>query len=556
MMGSEQVQSGSETAKVPVWSDDGLLDQIDTPIYCVNRKGECRRFNRAAERLFGYSQAELLGRNLHEVLHNRRPDGSPFPQEECRLVGEIRPGNTVTGILEVMWSRAGEALPVECSVAAVTMGGEAGSVITMKDLRPQQQAEASLLSLQEEAAEVLRQRDVASRMEREMALAEANRQRYIASQLEHTAAAQIREQQDLLDSVVQTTPVGIAVLDENLRFRWHNPAYEVMLRSAGAPVPAPGVSFLEVVSASPEVEAILREVQRTGVPFQASAYAYDTLPNGRTYWNWSLKRLPTRELLVTAQNVTEQTLSQQALVESDKMAAVGRLAASISHEINNPLEAVTNLLYLLHGAPELSEESRSYIETAETELSRVSRIASETLRFHRHAVEAVHRTPKQLVDPVLALYAGKLKSSRVQVSTDYDAAPPVKTFEGDVRQILNNLIGNAIDAMQRGGDLRVRTRPAICPRTGRKGLRISVIDSGHGMSPETAAHIFEPFYTTKGASGSGLGLWISHTLAERQGGKLMVRSCHANNPLGKPSGTTFSLFIPSQDQAPQAATIQ
>ena len=551
-MGSEQLQSGGESATLSAWSDDGLLDQIDTPIYAVNSKGECRRFNRAAERLFGYTQAEMLGRNLHEVLHGRRPDGSPYPQEECALVGVSRSGKFIRSVREVMWARAGEALPVDCSVAAVTMEGEPGAVITLKDLRPQQRAEASLQSLQDETTEVLRQRDAASRMERELAAAEAIRQRQFASQLEYAATSKLREQQELLDHVVQAAPVGIAVLDRDLRFRWLNQPYALMLTHMGAAVPAPGESFLTTIAATPEMEQIVRRVQRTGTSYQSVAFGHDGLPNGRSYWNWSLTRLPDDDLLVTMQNVTEQTLSQQALVESDKMAAVGRLAASISHEINNPLEAVTNLLYLVHNDPILSPESHGYIELAETELSRVSRIASETLRFHRHSVEAVHRTPKQLVDPVLALYAGKLKSSRVHVRIDFDEAQEVKTFEGDVRQILNNLIGNAIDAMQRGGELRIRTRQSVCTRTGRRGLRITVNDTGHGMSPETAARIFEPFYTTKGASGSGLGLWISHTLAERQGGKLQVRSCREGNTLGKPSGTTFSLFVPSQDQMPAA----
>lgn len=554
-MGSENLQSAKIAASA-AWSDAGLLDQIDTPIYGVNRRGECRRFNRAAERLFGYRQSELLGHNIHNILHARKPDGSAYPQEQCPLVQEIEPGRGLNGLREVMWSHAGEPLLLECSVAAVTMDGEPGSVITLKDLRPQQRAEESLESLHQQTAEVLRQRDAAANMERELAAEEANRQRQIASQVEQTATNKLREQQNLLDVILQAVPVGIAVLDADMRFRWHNPAYETMLRPTGSPMPTAGVPFLDVMPISLDVENLFREVQRTGTPFAATGYAYDGFPNGRTFWNWSLKRLPESELLLTVQNVTEQTMSQQALVESDKMAAVGRLAASISHEINNPLEAVTNLLYLVQSDPELSSESRSYIETAESELARVSRIASETLRFHRHAVEAVHRTPKQLVDPVLALYAGKLKSSRVQVSTDYDEAGPVKTFEGDIRQILNNLIGNAIDAMQRGGDLRIRTREATCARTGRRGLRISIVDNGHGMSAETVAHIFEPFYTTKGASGSGLGLWISHTLAQRQGGHLKVRSCHTSNGFGKPSGTTFSLFVPNQEQAPETATIQ
>ena len=553
-MGSEQLQSGGELGTAPAWSDDGLLDQIDTAIYAVNGEGRCRRFNRAAERLFGFSQTEMLGRNVHETLHSHRPDGSPYPQDECTLVGVSRAGKSISSVREVMWARSGEPLPVECSVAQVVMDGEPGAVITAKDLRPQHRMEATLQSMQDETAELFRQRDAASRVERELAMAESIRHRELTTQVERTAASKLREQQDLLDQVVQAAPVGIAVLGPDLRLRWHNRAYAAIVQSTRFGLTQTSDSFQHVANASQEIRQIVKEVRETGNSFMAAAYPYDLPSHGCTYWTWSLTRLAGNDLLLTAHNVTEQTLSQRALVESDKMAAVGRLAASISHEINNPLEAVTNLLYLVHSDAELSDESRSYVAMAEEELARVSRIASQTLRFHRHAPEAIDRTPQQLVDPVLALYEGKLKSTHVRVSVDFDSTGPVKTFEGDVRQILNNLIGNAIDAMQRGGELRVRTRPAQCVRTGRRGMRITIADTGHGMSPETAAHIFEPFYTTKGAAGSGLGLLISHTLAERPGGKLQVRSSREGNRLGKPAGTAFSLFLPSQE--PAATTLQ
>ncbi len=246
--------------------------------------------------------------------------------------------------------------------------------------------------------------------------------------------------------------------------------------------------------------------------------------------------------------VTAQKRAENALVQADKLAAVGRLAASISHEINNPLEAVTNLLYLVHQDPALSEESGEYVKMAESELARVSQIASQTLRFHRHAVRPVELTPEQVVSPVMALYQGRLKNSQVTVDVEHRGeGTRMVVHEGDVRQILNNLVGNAIDAMPQGGKVKIRTRPARCVHTRRRGTRISVTDSGVGMSAETAAHIFEPFFTTKGSSGSGLGLWISHTLARRHGGELRVRSRRAADSRTGRSGTVFTLFLPDMD---------
>ncbi len=244
-------------------------------------------------------------------------------------------------------------------------------------------------------------------------------------------------------------------------------------------------------------------------------------------------------------DVTAQKRAEDALLQADKLAAVGRLAASISHEINNPLEAVTNLLYLIHLDPALSEESCIYVEQAEEELRRVSQIASQTLRFQRHAVKAVPVTARQLIDPVVAMYQGRLKHTRIEISVDYrDDQNAVMVLEGDVRQILNNLLGNAIDATPSGGKIVVRAKPARCIHTRRRGTRISIADSGHGMSRDIAEHIFEPFFTTKGSAGSGLGLWISHTLVHRHGGQLGVRSRRAESSVNGKSGTVFSLFLP------------
>ena len=240
--------------------------------------------------------------------------------------------------------------------------------------------------------------------------------------------------------------------------------------------------------------------------------------------------------------LASQKRAEDALMQSERLASVGRLVASISHEINNPLEAVTNLLYLIRHDGTLSEEATEYARMAEEELKRVSQIASQTLRFQRQGIEPIECEPEKLVESVVALYQGRLHHSRIRIERQHRNSRPFVCHEGDVRQILNNLLANAIDAMcDTGGTITIRTQPARCHRTDRKGTRITVADSGHGMSRSTAEHIFEPFFTTTGASGSGLGLWISHTLAERQGGHLRVRS---RNEKGH-QGTTFSLFLPS-----------
>jgi signal transduction histidine kinase len=240
----------------------------------------------------------------------------------------------------------------------------------------------------------------------------------------------------------------------------------------------------------------------------------------------------------------ERHRAEAALIQSEKLAAVGRLAASISHEINNPLESVTNLLYLIRQEDHLPERAMTYLGLAERELARVSQIAGQTLRFQRQSSEPTSVTPTDLLDSVVALYQGRLINARIKLDFDHHAAAPITCYEGDIRQVLNNLVGNAIDAMRSGGRLLIRTLDTHCWRTGRPGIRITIADTGSGMSPEVLDHIFEAFYTTKGLSGTGLGLWISHGIVHKHTGVLLVRSSNK----APSTGTVFSLFLPRELQ--------
>ena len=250
---------------------------------------------------------------------------------------------------------------------------------------------------------------------------------------------------------------------------------------------------------------------------------------------------PESNIAVFLTDLSQQKQAEGALVQSEKLAAVGRLAASISHEINNPLEAITNLLFLIKQET-LPSQAHTYLLLAEQELARVSQIAGQTLRFHRQATRARAITPRELLEPVLALYQGRLNNSSIKVHLTDERARPVVCFEGDMRQVLNNLVANAIDAMRTGGVLTIRARNARSSETSREGVRITISDTGHGMSEATRHHIFEPFFTTKGINGTGLGLWISHGIVEKHHGHLSVRS--SINP--SRHGTVFSLFLPSE----------
>ena len=201
--------------------------------------------------------------------------------------------------------------------------------------------------------------------------------------------------------------------------------------------------------------------------------------------------------VVAISDIDQQKRAESALIQSEKLAAVGRLAASISHEINNPLEAVTNLLYLIEKVSREPEALR-YVATAQQELSRVSRIAFHTLRFHRQSTGPRTITTEELLEPTLGLYRGRLANSNIDLQLQHLGAGSVTCYEGDIRQVLNNLIGNAIDSMRVGGRLIIRTSKSRLWNNNVAGIRITIADTGHGMPPAGTATRLRAFLHHEG----------------------------------------------------------
>jgi PAS domain S-box-containing protein len=238
-------------------------------------------------------------------------------------------------------------------------------------------------------------------------------------------------------------------------------------------------------------------------------------------------------------DITDRKRREDALIQSEKLAAVGRLASSIAHEINNPLEAVTNLIFLARQrsvVPEVQE----YLEAADLELRRVSAIANQTLRFHKQSSLPQAIGARELFATVLALFEGRLKNCGAVIETSYRAKQLVSCFEGDIRQVLNNLVGNALDAIGQNGHLIIRSNDTVDWATDRRGMVLTVADNGVGMPAEVVENIFEPFFTTKGVAGTGLGMWVSKEVVDRHRGTLRVRSSqHADH-----HGSVFRFFLP------------
>jgi signal transduction histidine kinase len=246
-------------------------------------------------------------------------------------------------------------------------------------------------------------------------------------------------------------------------------------------------------------------------------------------------------LLEARLRLVENEKAAAALLQSEKLAAVGRLASSMAHGINNPLEAVTNLLYLArHRAkdPQLAE----WLEQADLELRRIGAIANSALRFHKQASRPQAVTCLSLFSMALVGCEARLHNAGITVEKRKRALEPIECFEGDICQVLGNVLSNAIDAMPVGGRVLVRSRGGTDWRTNRNGIVLTIADTGIGMDKETQARIFEPFFSTKGIGGSGLGLWISKEIMSRHDGRILVSSSLTR-------GTVVSLFLPYEPRS-------
>jgi PAS domain S-box-containing protein len=242
-------------------------------------------------------------------------------------------------------------------------------------------------------------------------------------------------------------------------------------------------------------------------------------------------------------DTTERRRSEDTLRRTEKLAAAGQLAASIAHEINNPLEAVTNLLFLLRTQTSLDGEAVRFTEMAQHEVARVSEIAQQTLRFYRPSTSPALANVAEILDSILTLHSGRVHTLRVEVTRRYGDDVDLYCLSGGLRQVFANLITNALDALHGGGHLRIRAARSHCWKDGRSGVRIVVADSGTGMPAEVRRRIFEPFYTTKLATGTGLGLWVTQDIMEKHQGTIAVRS-RCEIPEKRASGTAFMLFFP------------
>ena len=379
----------------------------------------------------------------------------------------------------------------------------------------------------------------------------------VASIVEQRAG--LNDTLSLLDSMLANAPIGLAFFDPAGRFTRVNkvfadftgvPPSRHLGRTATDLLPEP---------AAQRIENAVQDVFRNQEPVRSFELNGPGAETGRP-WTWIVSAYPVRTTPqqirwagVIVIDASERKRGEDALRKAEKLAVTGRLAASIAHEINNPLEAITNLLFLLKNYGGLQEQSMNYVSMAEYEVRRISEITQQTLRFYRQPTMPGRAKMSELIGSVLSLYQGRFNSLSIIVERDFDPELDLFCYAGEIRQVVANIIGNSIDACSAGGRLIVRARKRrSCCDPDKTGVCFTVADNGSGMTPEACKRAFEAFFTTKESTGTGLGLWVSLEIVMKHHGSIRARSRTAGP--GRQSGTVFRFFIP--DDPELAATVE
>lgn len=389
----------------------------------------------------------------------------------------------------------------------------------------------------------LRQRTENEELRRQLERAQQYRQ--LAE--ERTAAElALRERDTRLQMALDGGHVGLWDSDlQTGRVTWSDEHYRVLGFEPGSVTP--GIETMRGCIHPADRKAMDSLFEQTLAEARPFCCEYRVVwPDGSEHWIEAQAKYETNgnghaiRMLGVLTDITHRKQAEAVLLRTEKLAAAGRFAASIAHEINNPLEAVANLLYLVSATDNI-EVAHDHAQLAMSEIMRISRITQQTLKFHRQSESARSVRLSEIIEDVLNLFQSRVAVFRITLDRRYEDDPELECLAGDLRQVFANLVANAFDSMSEGGTFMVRMRRSRDWRNRDiTGLRITVLDTGCGMDRHTRRHIYEPFFTTKKDLGTGLGLWVTSEIVERQRGDLRVWSSQVPGR----SGTCFSLFLP------------
>ena len=464
-----------------------IVASSDDPIISKDLDGIITSWNEAAERTFGYMADEILGESILQIIP---PELHP---EEAQILTKLRAGERIEHYETIRLKKSGERFPVSITIFPVK--DDTGRVIGASKIA----------------------RDISERNKTD-------------------------ESRFRLAAVVESADDAIISKDLNgIVSSWNDGARRMFGYAAEEMIGQPILRIipLELHYEEAAILARLRQGERVD-HFETRR----TRKDGSTI-ELSVTISPIRDgsgrvigASKIARDISDRRRIERLLIQSEKIAATGRMAAAVAHEINNPLEAVMNLIFLARQNSPPTGKAYQHLKMAEEELERVSHIARQTLGYYRDAGLPTEVFLHELIENVLTIYRSKLLAYGISVDTQFNDLQKVMVSRGEFIQIFSNLIANALDAMPNGGLLQVSIRTLIS--SAGDGIQVVVRDSGIGIRSDHLGRIFEPFFTTKGDLGTGIGLWVTKQLVEKRGGQISVAS---NTEPGK-SGTAVSLFVP------------
>ena len=374
-------------------------------------------------------------------------------------------------------------------------------------------------------------RELVARVEAQLKLARLRRD---AAEQRVTLTQEINRTRQQAGEALEHVPIAFCIMDRDYRITYMNAAAHQLAELSGKP--HMGVSLWEIYPelVGSELESKVRQAmeERVAVEFEQ----FFPTPGNETWFQFNVYPQPGEGIILYCRNTTETRKAEQALRRSEQLAAAGRLAASIAHEINNPLEAVTNLLYLAKNDVGLSSSSKELLEIADKELQRLSHITARSLKFYRQRTAPSHISLDEIIDSVVYFHDPAIRIRNISIERRYRPAPAVLCQPGEIQQVFTNLISNALDALPQKGRLILAVQPATGPTIAR-GVAVTIADSGSGMDRAMFHRLFHPFVTTKGEAGTGLGLWVSKGILDKHNARVSVRTRRG-------CGTVFRIFFP------------
>lgn len=465
-----------------------IVESSEDAIIAKDLNGVITEWNAAAERMFGYKPEEIVGQSVLTIIP---PE---LQHEEPVILGKIRAGERIVHYETCRLHRSGRRVAVSLTLSP--MRNEQGKVIGASKVA----------------------RDISERLRSDSA---------------RMMLAAIVESSE--DAIISKTLDGIIT-------SWNASAERLF---GYKPEEIIGQSVLRLIPRElhfeePQIIAKLRSGERIE-HFETRR----TRKNGDIF-DISLTVSPIKDRtgrVVGAskivRDISGRKAAEAAMIEKEKLAAAGRLAAALAHEVNNPLESITNLAYLLVHHQPLDEEARKYAELLLKEVQRAGEITRQTLSYHKASRERTQVNIAEILDHIARWKKKKLAAKGVELKLEFDNPPLVSGYAGELRQVFDNLIENAIDAMSAGGSIRVRARGQGVGQS--KKLAVSVCDDAEGIPRPLLHKIFDPFFTTKPKTGSGLGLWVTREIVQKHGGTIRARSSHTP----RRHGSVFRIILPT-----------